>query len=139
MLLTTYGLRFVPDSFCEPWSIVWKLLRRYVTIGRLFTLASSIATMQNTQKCSWDAAAQAPSSSGPGYLVLIQKIAGSNPAGVTKENTSSKDGVFSLVSLWRDLSPRSGCGVARTRAEACFEHAGTEKCGARYPAGVTNT
>jgi phosphoribosylaminoimidazole carboxylase (NCAIR synthetase) len=25
----------------------------------------------------------APSSSGPGYLVLIQKIAGSNPAGVT--------------------------------------------------------
>lgn len=26
----------------------------------------------------------APSSSGPGYLVLIQKIAGSNPAGVTK-------------------------------------------------------
>jgi hypothetical protein len=26
---------------------------------------------------------KAPSSSGPGYLVLIQKIAGSNPAGVT--------------------------------------------------------
>lgn len=28
-------------------------------------------------------AKMAPSSSGPGYLVLIQKIAGSNPAGVT--------------------------------------------------------
>ncbi len=28
----------------------------------------------------------APSSSGSGYLVLIQKIAGSNPAGVTKLN-----------------------------------------------------
>jgi hypothetical protein len=41
----------------------------------------------------------APSSSGPGYLVLIQKIAGSNPAGVTKIYTSSHDGVFILIIL----------------------------------------
>jgi hypothetical protein len=31
----------------------------------------------------------APSSSGPGHLVLIQKIAGSNPAGVTTVKSSS--------------------------------------------------
>lgn len=37
----------------------------------------------------------APSSSGPGYLVLIQKIAGSNPAGVTTKKAHPKDGLFS--------------------------------------------
>lgn len=41
----------------------------------------------------------APSSSGLGYLVLIQKIAGSNPAGVTKVRTSPYGGVFALVIL----------------------------------------
>lgn len=39
----------------------------------------------------------APSSSGSGHLVLIQKIAGSNPAGVTKVKTSAFAEVFTLV------------------------------------------
>ena len=43
----------------------------------------------------------APSSSGPGYLVLIQKIAGSNPAGVTNISASSQDGVFILAMTCR--------------------------------------
>ena len=37
----------------------------------------------------------APSSSGLGYLVLIQKIAGSNPAGVTMKAAQSCAGLFS--------------------------------------------
>ena len=41
----------------------------------------------------------APSSSGPGYLVLIQKIAGSNPAGVTKEEAHPDGWAFCLVIL----------------------------------------
>jgi hypothetical protein len=31
-----------------------------------------------------------PSSSGPGYLVFIQKIAGSNPAGGTNKKSSTR-------------------------------------------------
>lgn len=40
----------------------------------------------------------APSSSGPGYLVLIQKIAGSNPAGVTMKIAHLRVGYFHGVS-----------------------------------------
>ena len=35
-----------------------------------------------------------PSSSGPGHQVLILKIAGSNPAGITKRDSFVKDGSF---------------------------------------------
>lgn len=42
----------------------------------------------------------APSSSGSGHLVLIQKIAGSNPAGVTKKRDQVYPGLFSwLITL----------------------------------------
>ncbi len=39
----------------------------------------------------------APSSSGPGYLVLIQKIAGSNPAGVTILQSRDSSESFCLL------------------------------------------
>ena len=41
----------------------------------------------------------APSSSGPGHLVLIQKIAGSNPAGVTTKKAQSFGWAFFVVKL----------------------------------------
>lgn len=80
----------------------------------------------------------APSSSGLGYLVLIQKIAGSNPAGVTIKNAHPKDGRFLWVALVRELKPRSECGGARTRTDACIEHVAAKKDEVRYPAGVTS-
>lgn len=39
----------------------------------------------------------APSSSGPGLLVLIQAIAGSNPAGVTRNKKKSSAGVLVFI------------------------------------------
>ena len=42
----------------------------------------------------------APSSSGPGHLVLIQKIAGSNPAGVTTKNAQPNGWAFFVVSSY---------------------------------------
>lgn len=41
----------------------------------------------------------APSSSGSGYLVLIQKIAGSNPAGVTTKMPEQESSGFFVVAF----------------------------------------
>lgn len=42
-----------------------------------------------------------------------------------------------MVRSRSEPKPRSGYGGARTRTEACFEHAGAEKAKGRYPAGIT--
>jgi hypothetical protein len=47
---------------------------------------------------SHDMSASAPSSSGPGRQVLILKIAGSTPAGVTTKRAHRKVGFFRGVS-----------------------------------------
>lgn len=48
---------------------------------------------------NWSCSDMAPSSSGLGHLVLIQKIAGSNPAGVTTKIAHLTVGFFRGHSL----------------------------------------
>lgn len=50
-----------------------------------------------------------PSSSGPGRLVLIQKIAGSTPAGITKERMSPRVAFFLW---WSSAERREPAGFA---------------------------
>jgi hypothetical protein len=63
---------------------------------------------------------EAPSSSGLGYLVLIQKIAGSNPAGVTMKVPESCTRVFSWSFLLNGIC-EAGAGAKTLPGEACFD------------------
>ena len=54
----------------------------------------------------------APSSSGPGHQVLILKIAGSNPAGVTIQTAQLKDWAFCMALA--GYEPIHGFGVRGT-------------------------
>jgi hypothetical protein len=67
----------------------------------------------------------APSSSGPGRLVLIQKIAGSTPAGVTKVKAQPQGWAFTLVATPRVTERSMFCRLGETYAEperACFKN-----------------
>ena len=58
----------------------------------------------------------APSSSGLGLLVLIQAIAGSNPAGVTKNQKSAPEGASLVVGLYSYLTLPVVVGMAEIQS-----------------------
>ena len=89
----------------------WPLSASHIRAG---CSKSDFVRAQNAHFC-----APAPSSSGPGYLVLIQKIAGSNPAGVTKVKGPAKRkrvGPFTLVVLFENRTREAGA-VERGHAQ----------------------
>lgn len=122
------------DCLRDHWPECFNVMLWPHDILRISPARYSANTFMQAQKIF--ASVAAPSSSGPGRLVLIQKIAGSTPAGVTKENSSASAGLFSLVAFDRMRTCEAGA-VERGRAQVLAPSTPERRRPLAAPAWVT--